>query len=128
MRTHRLSRLIQAGFTLIELIIVIVIIGIMAAVAIPQYNDLTTEARQGVLKGVAGSIASAAATNYALRSGGLTGAGAITTCTLAFGLSSVPAGVAMTAGALSATAGSTAPCTLTHTAGGSHTFDVISSP
>ena len=50
----------QAGFTLIELIIVIVILGILAAYAIPKYMNLDAQARTAVLNGLTGSIRAAA--------------------------------------------------------------------
>ena len=55
----------NAGFTLIELVIVIVILGILAAVAIPKYEDMREQARTAALKGQLGSIRSAVAIQYA---------------------------------------------------------------
>lgn len=49
----------QKGFTLIELVVVIVILGILAATAVPKFIDLTGDARASVMKGVQGSIYSA---------------------------------------------------------------------
>jgi len=49
----------QAGFTLIELVVVIVILGILAATAAPKFIDLTSDARGSVMEAVRGSINSA---------------------------------------------------------------------
>jgi len=55
---------LQKGFTLIELIVVIIILGILSAVALPKFIDLTNEALDASVQGVAGAIASGAAINY----------------------------------------------------------------
>ena len=55
----------EAGFTLIELVIVIVILGILASVAIPKYEDMREQARTATLKGQLGSIRSAVSIQYA---------------------------------------------------------------
>ena len=54
----------QRGFTLIELVMVIVILGVLAAVAIPKFVDLKSDAQQAAMTGVAGAAASASAINY----------------------------------------------------------------
>ncbi len=55
----------EKGFTLIELIMVIVLLGLLAVVAIPQFTNLQTEAKTAAEAGVVGGVRSGIYTKYA---------------------------------------------------------------
>lgn len=55
----------QSGFTLIELVIIIVVLGILAAVAIPRYFDMVSEAKESSCKGALGGLRSGISIWYA---------------------------------------------------------------
>jgi MSHA pilin protein MshA len=55
----RTERSLSKGFTLVEIIMIIVILGIVASVAIPKYIDLRNETRDSTAKGILASLRSA---------------------------------------------------------------------
>lgn len=110
------------GFTLIELVIVIAIVGILSAVAIPKFIDLANNAQTAATTAIAGALSSANASNYASRKASASLGVAITNCTdvantLQGGL---PSGYTITSGAVSAD--TSVSCTLTGPSSTTATF------
>jgi MSHA pilin protein MshA len=111
------------GFTLIELVIVIAIIGILSAVAIPKFINLSANAQTAATTAIAGALSAANASNYAARKLSSSLGVAVTNCTsLSSALQGgLPSGYTITAAAVAADADVT--CTLTGPSSSTATFN-----
>src|SRR3954470_11721104 len=111
----------QSGFTLIELVMVIVILGVLAVTALPKFIDLKGDAQQAALNAMAGSLSSASAINYAAKKAGNAAGVAVANCTAVSGLLQVAMPNNYVIATLAVAADATVTCSLTDSNNGALT-------
>ncbi|MDX1902426.1 MAG: prepilin-type N-terminal cleavage/methylation domain-containing protein [Gammaproteobacteria bacterium] len=117
-------RTTQSGFTLVELVIVIIILGLLAAVAVPKFIDLSSDAKTAATNSVAASLSAANSINYVSRKANSAKGVAVSNCTDGASLlqGGLPTGYTITAAA--AAADTTVTCTLTGPSSTTATFTI----
>ena len=69
------------GFTLIELTLTLVVVGVLAAILVPRFFDFSSDASQATVNNIAAALNNASAYNYHRAKTGATGATTINNCT-----------------------------------------------
>ena len=115
---------VQKGFTLIELVVVIVLLGILCVTALAKFQDLSTEAQTAATAGFAAEMSSGGSINYAAYQLGISG-GAATIAPATTGASAAAALMSIVPGGYNFGALPSSACS---GAGGTSTYTVSASP